>query len=482
MKLRGQLNLLLILTAIVPFITTSLFSIQINRAVQGQSELYVEAIAKAKAIGSGLARQAEAIKTDPEAVLLQTQHHHGEVADLALYSAQRILVSQSEPGLFASYLSPADMMSNLYELQTREGAFIYKEPLFIEDTLTGYYEIRLHQGDIQQDASLIYLLTFLFFVCSSAITFYIVQHWFKRNMLVPFTWMKEQMQHIGDGKREIKLHGSTHRRTEVGVLLDDFAIMTAQLVETEREKQRVEGNRQKLIASISHDLRTPLTSIRAYAEGLIESDDKKDEYASVILTKTRYMQRLIGDLLMYSQIRATSFLLDLQQVDAEELADTLFDGYKDQWKNHQFTIDIDCSHAELQVDVDRLIQVVDNLVANAVNYTPEGGRITLLATTQEKKLVSHSIAYEEAHVYFIVKDTGKGISLEEQTLVFDSFYQVEKARNQSNESGVGLGLSICRELIQKHGGKMGVQSSLEKGSTFYFMLPLAHRNKKGGIE
>ncbi|GAF24098.1 LOW QUALITY PROTEIN: two-component sensor kinase [Bacillus sp. JCM 19047] len=478
MKLRGQLNLLLILTAIVPFITTSLFSIQVNRAVQGQSELYVEAISKAKAIGSGLARQAEAIKTDPEAVLMQTQHYHGEVADIALYSAQRKLVSQSEPGLFASYLSPADMMSNLYELQTRDGTFIYKEPLFFEDTLTGYYEIRFHQGDIQQDASLIYLLTFLFFGCSSAITFYIVQHWFKRNMLVPFTWMKEQMQHIGDGKREVKLHGSTHRRTEVGVLLDDFAIMTAQLVETEREKQRVEGNRQKLIASISHDLRTPLTSIRAYAEGKVT--DKKDEYASVILAKTRYMQRLIADLLMYSQIRATSFLLDLQQVDAEELADTLFDGYKDQWKNHHFTIAIDCADAELYVDVDRLIQVVDNLVANAVHYTPEGGSISLLATTQAKKLATHSIEHEEAHVYFVVKDTGKGISPEEQAHVFDSFYQVEKARNQSNESGVGLGLAICRELIQKHGGKMGLQSSLEKGSTFYFMLPLAHRNVTGG--
>ncbi len=101
---------------------------------------------------------------------------------------------------------------------------------------------------------------------------------------------------------------------------------------------------------------------------------------------------------------------------------------------------------------------------------------------RQKKLATHSIEHEEAHVYFVVKDTGKGISPEEQAHVFDSFYQVEKARNQSNESGVGLGLAICRELIQKHGGKMGLQSSLEKGSTFYFMLPLAHRNVTGGIE
>ncbi|MFS0786832.1 HAMP domain-containing sensor histidine kinase [Shouchella sp. 1P09AA] len=480
MKLRGQLNLLLLVTAIVPFITTSLFSIQVQYAVQDQSELYVEAMTKAKVIGSSVVKQIDQMR-EPTDEMIETLPYYGDDVEVGFYSSNRQLLTQTERGSFPTYLMPADILSNLYELQAREGVFIYKEPVFQGDGLEGFYEVRFAQGDIQRDALFIYTLTFLFFICSSGITFYIVQHWFKKNMLIPFTWMKEQMQNIGDGKHDVKLHGSKHKRTEVGMLLDDFAIMTAQLNEIEQEKRRVEGNRQKLIASISHDLRTPLTSIRAYAEGMVANAGKRDEYASVILSKTRYMQRLIEDLLMYSHIQATSFLLDLQQVDAEELADTLYDGYKDEWTEHQFHIQLDHANVELLVDVDRLIQVVDNLVVNAIRYTPKHGAITLVATDDMSVLNEYGVKRMAGYYYFLVADTGAGISKEEQAHVFDSFYQVEKARNQSNETGVGLGLAICRELVQKHGGIMGVHSVLGKGSTFFFSLPIVTTEQNEGI-
>ncbi|GAF19813.1 LOW QUALITY PROTEIN: two-component sensor histidine kinase [Bacillus sp. JCM 19046] len=473
MKLRGQLNLLLILTAIVPFVTTSIFTFQVNQAANNQSDAYMESLIMAKSIGRWINQQADQFETNPEELANQAlQQNSITNAQLGFYSSDRELLHQtSEESIFATHLRPTEMMSNLFELQSRAHSFVYKEPVFLQDQVVGYYELRFDQSHVKKETRDIYLLTLLFFILSSGVTLMIVQHWFKRNMLIPFSWMKNQMLEVADGKRDVELHGGSKRRTEVGMLLDDFAVMTAQLKETEVERQTADGNRRKLIASISHDLKTPLTSIRAYAEGMQHYQDKRDEYAQVILTKTAYMQRLIEDLLIYSQIQATSFSLTRKRVDGEELAELLFDGYSDQWQEFVVRITIDIDPVELHADVDRLVQVVDNLVMNAVRYSPEGGEIHLVATNRKSALPDYVQSETGKKLYFFVIDEGQGIPSGAQQKIFDSFYQVEQSRSQVHGKGVGLGLAICRELVQKHGGEIFVFSSPPNGSSFYFSIP-----------
>lgn len=480
MKLRGQLNLLLILTAIVPFVTTSIFTYQVNQATNNQSDAYMESLITAKSIGRQINQQADRYESDPEGLANQAlQQNSTTNAQLAFYSMDRTLMHQTEGEQpFAMHLRPTEMMSHLYELQSIAHSFIYKEPVFLQDQVVGYYEIRFDQSHVKKETRDIYLLTLLFFLLSSGVTLMIVQHWFKRNMLIPFSWMKNQMMEVADGKREVELHGGSKRRTEVGMLLDDFAVMTAQLKETEVERQTADGNRRKLIASISHDLKTPLTSIRAYAEGMQLYHEKRDEYAQVILTKTAYMQRLIEDLLIYSQIQATSFSLTRKRVDGEELAELLFDGYQEQWQEFVVNVDIAINPVELHADVDRLIQVVDNLVINAVRYSPKDGEIHLVATNQKDKLPDYLASESGNRLYFFVIDEGQGIPSGAQQKIFDSFYQVEQSRSQVHGKGVGLGLAICRELVQKHGGDIHVYSSPPNGSTFYFSLPCLEVEKE----
>lgn len=309
------------------------------------------------------------------------QHSEMDV-QLALYSKDRTLLYQSEgKRSFPRHLRPTEMLSNLYELQSQESWYVYKEPIYLQDQIIGYSELRFDQNEIKQEATEIYTLTVLFFILISGVTLLIVHHWFNRNMIKPFGWMHKEMQEVALGKRDVKVD-ARRGKNEVGQLLDDFAFMTSRIRETELMRQSEEENKRKLIASISHDLKTPLTSIRAYAEGMQLHAEKRDDYAKVILSKSAYMQRLLEDLLVYSQVQATSFHLTTKRVDAEELAELLFDGYKEQWQEFQITLSIDIEPVELDADVDRLIQVVDNLVMNAVRYSPTGGEIKLVATNR----------------------------------------------------------------------------------------------------
>lgn len=471
MKLRGQLNLLLLATALVPFIATSLFSYQLNRVAKEESSNHLESMIVAKSISRTLNQNAQMFDGSAKELgrLALKQH---ENVQLGLYSKDRALQFQSasEEGVFATHLTPEGMFSNLYSWQSSDSAYIYKEPIFLQDQIAGYFELRFDKSGIRKETKEVYMLTILFFLITVGITLFIVQHWFKRNMLVPFAWMKAEMDEVAYGKQN-RTTPVKRGRTEVGQLMDNFANMAAHLRAIDAQKQSDDEDRKKLIAAISHDLRTPLTSIRAYAEGMHAHPDKREEYSKVILAKTEYMQRLIEDLLIFSQVHSTSFSLSLKKVDAEELVELLFDGYDLEKEQLRLSTSMEIEPAEVDADAGRLVQVMDNLVTNAICYSPEGGAISLYATNKQSCLPPFVARTNEQRLYIFVKDEGQGIPSGVQRQLFDPFFQVEQARSQTNDKGVGLGLSICRELIHQHGGTIDVYSSPPHGSTFFFSIP-----------
>ncbi|MGG5330785.1 cell wall metabolism sensor histidine kinase WalK [Enterococcus sp. AZ163] len=233
---------------------------------------------------------------------------------------------------------------------------------------------------------------------------------------------------------------------------------------TEQEKTAEE--RRQFVSNVSHELRTPLTSVRSYLEALDEGawEDKEvaPEFIQVTLGETDRMIRMINDLLNLSRMDSGNQQLDLEFVNFNELADYVLDRF-DMMVNNQnkkYTIVRDFTERDLwvEVDADKIMQVIDNIMNNAIKYSPDGGKITV------HLLETHN------NVVLSVTDEGLGIPKKDLEKVFERFYRVDKARARK-QGGTGLGLAISKEVIKAHKGTIWVDSIEGKGSTFSFSLP-----------
>ena len=238
----------------------------------------------------------------------------------------------------------------------------------------------------------------------------------------------------------------------------------------EREIARLKSD---FVSKASHELRTPLSSIAAYIE-MLEDGDAKDEttrqdFYSVISTETKRLQRMIDNLLNISQIEAGLMYIDRVSVDFDELVERAVTNMKPQAKEKSLDIHIQLAEVDLSVvgDGDMLYQVIVNLHSNAIKYTPEGGRITVSADTDNLTRSLH----------FSVSDTGLGIAPDQTSKVFDKFYRIENYRNVAK--GTGLGLNLCQHIIETlHSGQIGLKSTLGMGSKFWFSIPAERGQRK----
>jgi len=238
----------------------------------------------------------------------------------------------------------------------------------------------------------------------------------------------------------------------------------------EREIARLKSD---FVSKASHELRTPLSSIAAYIEMLVDGDAKdnstREEFYSVISTETKRLQRMIDNLLNISQIEAGLMHIDRATVEFENLIERAVVNMKPQAKDKNLEIHSEIADVDLSVigDSDMLYQVVVNLLSNAIKYTPEGGRITVAADTDNLTRSLH----------FSVSDTGLGIAPDQTNKVFDKFFRVENYRHVAK--GTGLGLNLCQHIIETlHSGQIGVESTLGMGSKFWFSVPVQRGQQK----
>jgi PAS domain S-box-containing protein len=238
----------------------------------------------------------------------------------------------------------------------------------------------------------------------------------------------------------------------------------------EREIARLKSD---FVSKASHELRTPLSSISAYIEMLVDGDAKEEEtrqeFYNVISTETGRLQRLIDNLLNISRIEAGLMHIERLHVNFEELVERAVTNMKPQANEKNLEIHSQVADVDLSVvgDGDMLYQVIVNLLSNAIKYTPEGGRITVAADSDN---LTHSL-------HFSVSDTGLGIAPDQTEKVFDKFYRVENYRNVAK--GTGLGLNLCRHIVETlHSGQIGLESTLGMGSKFWFSIPARQGKRK----
>lgn len=238
------------------------------------------------------------------------------------------------------------------------------------------------------------------------------------------------------------------------------------------EQQRIDRERREFVSNVSHELRTPLTSVRSYIEALNDGAWKDPEVAPSFLKvtqdETQRMIRMINDLLSLSRMDSGTSKLELELVNLNELYNYILDRFDMMLKSNNAheegkkssSIRRDFTKRELwvEIDTDKFMQVVDNIINNAIKYSPDGGVITC------RLLETHN------HVILSISDQGLGIPKKDVVHIFDRFFRVDKARSRA-QGGTGLGLAISKEVIEMHGGKIWVDSIEGKGSTFYISLP-----------
>lgn len=230
--------------------------------------------------------------------------------------------------------------------------------------------------------------------------------------------------------------------------------------------RRLEKIRREFVSNVSHELKTPLTSIQAYADtllnGALEDEGSSRLFVERIVEQSERLSMLIQDLLRLARIESEPEAFQIESCDAVQIASSSFRDHQNIAQTRQIHLVFHPPTGQLNVlaDADGLRTILNNLLANAINYTLAGGRVTL------------SLSLEGTRVLFEVSDTGVGIAKEHQSRVFERFYRVDKARTRS-VGGTGLGLSIVRHLVEVMQGEITLKSELGEGSTFRVWLPLA---------
>ncbi len=235
------------------------------------------------------------------------------------------------------------------------------------------------------------------------------------------------------------------------------------------EHEKIERDRKQFVSNISHELRTPLTSVRSYSEALVDGAIKDEkvavEFLNVIQTETDRMIRMIADLLHLSRMDAKQQVLKRELIIFKDLVNHILDRFdmmlqSEDYVGKNYIIKRELMEEEVwvEIDQDKLIQVIDNIMNNAIKYSPDGGTIYVRLMSTHNQLV------------LSIQDQGLGIPQESIPHLFDRFYRVDKARSRA-QGGSGLGLSIAKEEIELHNGKIWVNSIENKGTTFFISLP-----------
>lgn len=295
------------------------------------------------------------------------------------------------------------------------------------------------------------------------LTAFLLTAWIYTGVNVPIHKLRKAAHNITEGNLDFTMEGAWDN--EIGDLCRDFEEMRIRLKESTAEKMEYDRENRELISNISHDLKTPVTAIKGYAEGIMDgvadTPEKMDRYIRTIYNKANDMDRLINELTFYSKIDTNRIPYTFNTINAVEY----FEDCSEELGLDLESKNIDFSYAnyvapdvEVIADAEQIKRTINNIVGNSVKYMDkEKGRISLRV-----KDVGDFIQVE-------IEDNGKGIGAKELPYIFDRFYRTDASRN-SSMGGSGIGLSIVKKIIEDHGGKIWATSKPGTGTVMYFVL------------
>lgn len=271
-------------------------------------------------------------------------------------------------------------------------------------------------------------------------------------LIQPLRKMTEATRRMarGDFSADLKVR----RKDELGVLVQSFDEMRKQL-------RKLEQMRQDFVSNVSHEIQSPLTSIRGFAKALREeqvSDEARNRYLEIIISESERMSRMSENLLRLASLESTHHPFHPESFRLDEQIRQVAVSFEPQWSAKKITVDLNLPISQIFGDRDQLNQVWINLLGNSIRFTPEGGRIAV------------SIAQGVQYVSVKIQDTGIGIPLEDQNHIFERFYKADRSRNRL-QNGNGLGLAIVKKIVDLHHGYIEVHSQPGMGTELKVILP-----------
>lgn len=285
------------------------------------------------------------------------------------------------------------------------------------------------------------------------------------NYYIPLKKLQNATELIAGGDLNFSIESKG--LDEIKSLSSAFENMRHELEESRKRESLVLDNRKQLITNISHDLRTPITSIRGYVEGLLDgkgtNPERMERYLRTIRDKTAYLNNMIEDLFLFSQLDLGEYKIEPRRWQSSEVLHILFEPIE-LWVEDSgwiFEAETPFHSGIIEIDQMRLAQVIENIVQNSLKYGPEHGTITV------------KTAIEHHHYNITISDNGEGIEKAALKYVFDAFYREDGSRQQSM-GGSGLGLAICKKLVELHGGHIYIDSELGVGTSIILSFPLKY--------
>jgi signal transduction histidine kinase len=301
------------------------------------------------------------------------------------------------------------------------------------------------------------LISVLTLIATGIITYYL-----SYRVIHPFVEMNHAVQCYsrGDFSTRIPVDGK-----------DEAAQLGKSLNEMAEQLRTLEDTRRSFVANVSHELRSPLTSMKGFLEAMRDGtipEEDFPQYIEIVLNETRRMVTLVNDLLDLARIESGTIQLNFEVFDINELIRRTLLTFEARLNENEMEMDVRFAQEQCSVFADpaQIGQVLRNLIDNAIKYSPKG-RVLSVSTYSMRKTV-----------YVTVRDNGIGIPQEDVPHVFDRFYKVEKAHTPAPQMGSGLGLSIVKRIIEQHGQSITVRSARGRGTQFTFTLERASSGKR----
>lgn len=475
---------MLVISLLVFVLTASLFTVAATGDIRGVRDFY-----KVHYQVNPLTEQEESIflelkylaKNEPDGLLdqelLKEYDFKLRTVRAGLYVRKESLQvyesnTLNQPELEAN-LPPFDLnnnqIRNTLSIGERFYAYAKFDFRFSDETKGSVYVIRERSpfGEVTRKLLPILVLSLVGIIVVANVMLY---RWITRSVVKPLDLLRNSAEHIKEGNLQFSL--DMHSKDEIGQLNETFENMRKRLHESIRLRLRDEENRKELISNISHDLRTPITNIKGYVEGIrdgvADTPEKMDKYVNIIYTKTIDLDKLVDELFLYSKLDLKQVPFMFEHVDIIGFIDDCIDEQryvleeKDirlEWKERPG------DPVEVIADFEKLKRTVLNIIENAQNFMDKG-----------QKNIGVSIRLSPEWVTVEIRDNGTGIAPEAIPYIFERFYRAEPSRNSST-GGSGLGLAIACQIIEGHGGQIWVESELGVGTSLYFTLKRANRKE-----
>lgn len=366
------------------------------------------------------------------------------------------------PNYMGDYSYPVSYVGNSYIFGDYE--YLIKQITFkFSDKSTGsvYMVTRLDRIIPQLKRMIIEMFISIALVVT--VTGILLALWIHRSIMRPLKKLTDATKKIAEGDLNFTLERTGD--DEFGDLCEDFEYMRKQLKETTEERIREDEESKELISNISHDLKTPITAIRGYVEGIMDgvadTPEKMDKYIRTIYNKANDMDRLIGELTVYSKIDTNRIPYNFKKVNVDEYFSDCAE---------EISVELEAKNIRLNyfnyvdkdiiiiADPEQLKRVINNIISNSVKYIGN-----------KKGALNIRINDENDFIHVEIEDNGKGINQRDLPYIFDRFYRTDASRN-SNQGGSGIGLAIVKKIIEVHGGKIWATSKENTGTIMHFII------------